>query len=98
MTKQELLKKYYDEACHNLLCYSTNYLMDKPRKGYEKEWKETKVEVELLEEMMKQLLVDREVKTNQIITIHLTAEKFIGDLIELTKLINEVKVNLNKTN
>lgn len=59
MTKQELLKKYYDEACHNLLCYSTNYLMDKPRKGYEKEWKETKVEVELLEEMMKEKQVWR---------------------------------------
>lgn len=52
MTKQDLLKKYYGRACHNLLCYSANYLMDRPKDGFEKEWEEAKAEVELLEEIM----------------------------------------------
>ena len=40
MNRKELLKKYYDLETHNALCYSENLLMTKPKKGYEKEWKE----------------------------------------------------------
>lgn len=52
MTKKELLNKYRDMACHNLLCYSNNYLMTEPKAGYEKEWQEAKEEVKILEEII----------------------------------------------
>lgn len=52
MTEKELLKKYYDIASHNLLCYSANYFMDTPKNGFEKDWKEAKAECELLESMI----------------------------------------------
>lgn len=54
MTRLDLFKKYHDMACHNLLCYSANCLMEKPKEGYEKEWNEALQEVEILEELIKE--------------------------------------------
>lgn len=53
MEKMDLLKKYLDMASHNLLCYSKNYAMTEPKDEYEKEWQETREEIELLKEMIK---------------------------------------------
>ena len=55
MKKREILQKYYDLACHNLLCYSTTYGMDTPKPGFEKEWEESNKEVALLKEMLDEL-------------------------------------------
>ncbi|MBU5312248.1 hypothetical protein KQI38_09430 [Tissierella carlieri] len=52
MTRVEILEKYKDIACHNLFCYSANYLMSKPKEGYEKEWNEANEEIKLLEELI----------------------------------------------
>lgn len=52
MNKFELLKEFEDMLCHNLLCYSANYLMNKPKKQYVKEWEETQEKISLVEEMM----------------------------------------------
>lgn len=52
MTKTELLQKYLDIASRNLLYYSNNYLMTRPKAGYESLWAEKKAEVKLLEEMI----------------------------------------------
>ena len=52
MTRVEILNKYKDMACHNLFCYSANYLMSKPKEGYEKEWNEANEEIRLLEELI----------------------------------------------
>lgn len=35
-------KEKYQMACHNLMCYSSNYAMRKPKEGFEKEWKEAR--------------------------------------------------------
>jgi len=53
--KRDLLQKYYEMACHNLLCYSDSYLADKPIIGHENEWEEIKVECELLKEMIEEM-------------------------------------------
>lgn len=53
MTKLEVLKECYEMACHNLLCYSDNYLMSCPKVGYMKEWENAKEKVSLLEEIIK---------------------------------------------
>ena len=53
--KEELLKKYYDMACHNLLCYSKNYGMSEAKEGYEAEWSQAEAECNLLQEMMAEL-------------------------------------------
>ncbi|PHJ38637.1 hypothetical protein P378_08715 [Desulforamulus profundi] len=54
MTRLDLFKKYHDMACHNLLCCSANYLMEKPKEGYKKEWNEARQEVEILEELIRE--------------------------------------------
>lgn len=58
MGKRELLLKYYDQACHNLLCYSRRYLMDEPKEGYETEWQQANEECRLLDEMIKEAALD----------------------------------------
>lgn len=48
MTLTELLRDYYDREMNNVFCYSANYLMNSPRRGYEKEWHSAKDRAELL--------------------------------------------------
>lgn len=43
------LKEQLEMAYHNLLCFSNNYLMSEPKKGYEEVWKMTKEEIKRLE-------------------------------------------------
>ena len=40
MSRIDILKKLYDQEMDNVLSYSSNWLMNSPRKGYEEEWKE----------------------------------------------------------
>ena len=54
-SRAALISKYVDEALHNLLAYSTNYSMSEPKEGYEKEWNETKAEIELLSDISKMI-------------------------------------------
>jgi len=51
MTKIDLLDEVLDLQNHNLLCYSTNYLMDEPKKGYEAEFNKTLEKIRLLGEI-----------------------------------------------
>lgn len=53
--KVQLLERYYNQACHNLMCYSKNILMLEPKQGYEAEWAETKAECEMLQQMLDEL-------------------------------------------
>ena len=39
---------------HNLLCYSSDYLMNIPKKQYVKEWKETQEKIKLVDELIEQ--------------------------------------------
>jgi len=55
MTTIELLKDYLDRERNNVLCYSASYLMDSPKKGYEREFAETLERVELLEQLIMSL-------------------------------------------
>ena len=55
MKKGDLLQKYYDMACHNLLCYSANFLMEEPKRGFEAEWEQSKNECDLMQEILNQL-------------------------------------------
>ena len=55
MEKSDLLKKYLDQAYHNLLCCSQNYGMSIPKPGYENEWNEYRQEVDLLKEMTQEV-------------------------------------------
>ena len=52
MNKFEVLKEYKEMLCHDLLSYSSDYLMNKPQKQYVKEWEETQEKISLVEEMM----------------------------------------------
>lgn len=53
MNKIDVLKEFEDTLYHNLLCYSENYLMDKPKEKFVKEWEETKEKIDLVKEIMK---------------------------------------------
>ena len=52
MNKFEVLKEYKEMLTHNLLAYSYDYLMNKPKKQYVKEWEETQEKISLIEEIM----------------------------------------------
>ena len=53
LNKIELLKEFEGTLYHNLLCYSENYLMNKPKEKFVKEWEETKEKIGLVKEIMK---------------------------------------------
>ena len=52
MNKIDLLKEFKDMLCHNLLCYSSDYLMNKPKKQYVKDWEETKEKISIIDEII----------------------------------------------
>lgn len=52
MTCKELLEEYLDRERNNVFCYSANYLMDTPKKGYEKEFAEAAERVDMLETLI----------------------------------------------
>lgn len=54
MNRLELLQEMYNMATHNLLCYSENHLMTKPKVEFAKEWKKEEEKVNLLEKMMEE--------------------------------------------
>lgn len=48
MTLAELLQEYYEREMNNVFCYSGNYLMNIPKKGYEQEWNAARERADLL--------------------------------------------------
>lgn len=54
MNRLQLFQEMYEMASHNLLCYSQNYLMTKPKLEYVEEWKNEKEKIDLLSEMIKE--------------------------------------------
>ena len=52
MNRVDVLNEYKDMLNHNLLCYSSNGLMNKPSKKFVKEWETTQEKIGLLEEIM----------------------------------------------
>ena len=53
--RKKVLNKYYDKAMNNVFTYSANYLMNTPKKGFEREFEEACIEAEVFEEMIKEL-------------------------------------------
>lgn len=54
MSRQELLKEYYDREMNVVFSLSNDYLMNTPRRGCEEEWKMAKEKVSILDEMIKE--------------------------------------------
>ena len=54
MTTKDLLEKYYDIEMNNVFCYSATYLMDSPKKGYEREWREAGESAGILKELIEE--------------------------------------------
>lgn len=52
MTTKELILEYLDRERNNVFCYSGNYMMDSPKKGYEREFSEAHERAELLENLL----------------------------------------------
>ena len=50
----QLFKEMYELSCHNLLCYSQDYLMNKPKSGYTKQWNKENEKVKLLQEVIEE--------------------------------------------
>ncbi|MEA4920654.1 MAG: hypothetical protein VB078_07030 [Clostridiaceae bacterium] len=55
MTTDELLKEYRDRELNSVFSYSANYLMNSPRKGYEKEFEAAQMRAELLQALIMKL-------------------------------------------
>lgn len=54
MNRLELLKEFKELLNHNLLYYSSNYLMDKPKNDCDEEWKKTQEKLNIIEEMIEE--------------------------------------------
>lgn len=54
MKRKELLKEYLDRENYNLFCYSSNFMMNEPKPGWEKQFNQTKKKRDLLEEMLEE--------------------------------------------
>lgn len=52
MNRLEVLKTFRELLNYNLLCYSENYLMSKPKKEYIEEWESTQERLNIIEEMI----------------------------------------------
>ena len=52
MTRIELLEEMQKMTYHNLLCYSSNYMMNSAKSGYENEWNRENEKAKLLQEMI----------------------------------------------
>lgn len=52
MNRLQLFKEMYEMSIHNLLCYSNDYLMTKPKPKFVQEWKREKEKVNLLKGMI----------------------------------------------
>lgn len=52
MTARELLEDYLDREHNNVFCYSSNWMMDTPRKGYEREFADAEERCALLEALL----------------------------------------------
>ena len=52
MTTHDLLEDYLDRERNNVFCYAANYLMNSPKKGFEREFAEAQERVELLERLI----------------------------------------------
>jgi len=55
MTRENILQKNIEMAKHNLYCYSEDYLSSRPKAGCEKEYAETKEELNILESWLKEI-------------------------------------------
>lgn len=53
ITRLSILKDLKENIEHNILCYSSNYLMTQPKKEYVKEWKEENKKLLIVEDMIK---------------------------------------------
>lgn len=52
MTIKDLLDEYLDQERDSVFHYASNYRMDQPKKGYEREFRAAQERVELLEELI----------------------------------------------
>ena len=52
MNRMQLFKEMYEISNHNLLCYSENYHMKKPKVGYIKEWRREQEKVKLIKDLI----------------------------------------------
>lgn len=52
MTDIELLQEYYDREMNNVFSYSANWLMNSPKKGYEREFQEALDRAQILDELI----------------------------------------------
>ena len=64
MTRMQLFKEMYEMVCHNLVCYSQDFLMSKPKAGYTKQWKEENEKVKLLQEIISEEKQKEKIKNN----------------------------------
>ena len=93
MTRMQLFKEMYELSCHNLLCYSQDYLMSKPKSGYNKQWNKENEKVKLLQELISEEKQKKEIKNNSKIEETEELEWFLDvKQYEESDIYKEVKI------
>lgn len=62
ITRLEFLNEIREMINHNILCYSNNYSLGEPKKGYEKEFKRENKKLILVEEMIREAKQKEKIK------------------------------------
>ena len=52
LKRMQLFKEFYEQSVHNLLCYSQDIYMKKPKEKYVDDWKKERQKVNLLKELI----------------------------------------------
>lgn len=79
-TRKEILNRLVERSAHNLLSYSSNYLMTKSKKGREKEWRMAKEECEVLSEILQLEQADESRAKDDVQDYHFTGDISTKDL------------------
>lgn len=85
LNKIDLLKELEDSLYHNLLCYSENNSMDKPKEQFVKEWKKTKEKIGIVKEIRKD--VQRNIKEDIWYLVRNEEQDVLGSFCTLNQAI-----------
>ena len=85
MNKIDFLKELEDSLYHNLLCYSENNSMDKPKEQFVKEWEKAKEKIGIVKEIRKD--VQRNIKEDIWYLVRNEEQDVLGSFCTLNQAI-----------
>lgn len=90
ITKKSVLKELQDQAWNNVFCYSSNYGMTTPKKGYEAEWQQAKAKARVVDAMVKEAEAQQPVP----VAVDYTADALAARMADLKREIADCEARM----